>query len=94
MPDGSPVANGRLFLKLSKDAFAFGVNQVASSLISFTLDVNGNIPANTQIWANDELTPAGTTYAVSVTKGLGLVWGSDNISIAGISPININNLTP
>src|SRR5260370_12695986 len=93
--DGSPVAGGRVFFKLSNDAVANGTTQVSSQLISFTLDGTGSIPANTRIWANDELAPAGTVYTVAVVAaGLGLVWGAENLSLAGAAPININTAVP
>lgn len=94
-PAGNPVANGRLFLRLSQDAVAIGTNQIAPSLVSVTLNASGQIPASTQVWANDELTPAGTVYIASVlAAGGGLVWGSESLFISGASPINLNNLTP
>lgn len=92
--NGQPVSGGRVFFKLSNDAVALGSNQVAPSLVAFTLDNNGSIPVNSQLWANDELSPSGTTYTVSVlAPGGGLIWGAENFSIAGSSPINLNNLS-
>lgn len=92
---GTPVSNGRLFLRLSQDATAISTGQIAPSLVSIPLDINGNIPANTKIWANDELSPTGTTYTASVlAQGGGLVWGAESLSITGASPINLNTLVP
>lgn len=69
--------------------------QVAPKLIAVSLDVNGSVPANTAIIANDELTPAGTFYRVTVEQaGGGRVYGPDSFSITGVSPINLNNLVP
>lgn len=96
-PDGTVVANGKLFLKLSRDAVTIGGTPLSISSIapvSIQLDVNGLIPAGTQIWATDELTPA-TTYVLSVVAaGGGLVWKSGRTSLTGTSPININNVVP
>lgn len=93
--DGTPVAGGRVFFKLSQDAVAVGTNQVSTFLIFFTLDGTGAIPAGTQIWANDELSPSNTTYSISVVAaGGGLVWGAENLFVSGASPININNAVP
>lgn len=92
--DGTPVAGGRLFFKLSQDAAALGTSQIAPQLISFTLDNTGSIPANSKIYFNDELTPVGTTYTVSVVEhGGGLVWGAESVSIVGTS-FNLNNAQP
>lgn len=77
---------------MSQDAVAIGTNQVAPVLVSFTLDNNGSIPSSSQLWANDELSPSGTTYSVSVLQsGGGVVWGAENLSVAGSSPVNLNN---
>lgn len=93
--DGTPVAGGKLFLRLSQDSVALGTTQVSTSLISFTLDSTGSIPAGSQIWANDELQPQQTTYSMSVVAaGGGLVWGAESIYINGSSPININSFAP
>lgn len=92
--DGTPIAGGRLFLELSQDAVALGTAQVAPQLISFTLDSNGSLPANTKCYFNDELAPSGTTYMVAVVApGGGVVWGSESISVAG-SSFNFNNAQP
>lgn len=62
-PDGTPLANGKLELRLSWDA----TQQVspgtvfAGAPIIITLDANGNAP-KTSIWSNAELVPAGTYY--------------------------------
>lgn len=93
--DSTPVSGGRVFFKLSQDAVALGATQVSTALISFNLDANGAIVAGSQLWANDELSPSGTTYQISViAAGGGTVWGAENISLTGSSPININNAVP
>ena len=94
-PDGSAVANGVLYLKLSQDAVASSTAQIAPRVVAITLNASGQIPANTQIWANDELTPTGTFYKCSVVApGGSLVWGEEDFSITGASPINMNSLVP
>lgn len=92
----SPVANGLLTLTLSQDAVVSGTNQVAPRApIVFTLNASGQIPSATTILANDELTPSGTVYTLSVAApGGGIVYGPETFSIAGASPINLNNSTP
>lgn len=92
---GNPIAGGKLYLKISNDAVAPNAAQVSRVLTAITLDGTGSIPAGTQIWFNDEVLPNGTTYTVAVVQaGGGLVWGAENISIAGASPQSLNNAVP
>lgn len=94
-PDGSAVANGTLFLKLSQDAVAFGTAQLAPTIVAIQLDATGSIPTNISIYANDELIPNGTGYYTSVVqKGGGKVYGPDLLFLTGSGPINLNNFTP
>lgn len=61
----------------------------------FQLDQNGQLPPNTQIWYNDELTPAGTAYKVSIlAAGGGLVYGPQFFILAGASPSSVDNMFP
>lgn len=93
--DGSAVANGFLYLKLSQDATAVGTGQVAPRLITIQLTSTGSIPTNTSIYANDELSPVGTSYSLSVDDlGRGNVWGPEIFELTGSSPIDINSLVP
>lgn len=92
--DGTPVAGGRLFLKLSQDAVVVGTTQVSSANISFNLDSTGSLAAGSKCWFNDELSPANTTYTVSViAAGGGLVWGAESIYVNGAS-FNLNTAVP
>lgn len=89
---GAPLAGGRIFFKLSQDAVAIGASQVAPSLVSFNLSNSGAFSG--QIWFNDELSPSGTTYSVSVlAQGGALVYGSETFSITGTS-FNLNTAQP
>jgi len=89
-PDGSPV-NGILYLQLSQSATAVGTAQVAPRNLAVQL-VNGVIPPNYSIYANDEISPGNTYYTVTIVAGGGTVWGPENFGIAGASPINLNTL--
>ncbi len=89
-PDGNPV-NGILYLQLSQSATAVGTAQVAPRNLAIQL-VNGAIPLNYSIYANDEIQPAGTYYTITVVSGGGTVWGPENFAVVGSSPININTL--
>lgn len=94
--DGSPVSDGRVFFKLNQNASAIGGPQISSTdLVSFTLDNTGSIPVGSELWVNDELTPVGSTYKIAVlAAGGGLVWKSNNTTISGAAPINLNNVVP
>lgn len=94
-PSGAAIAYGILSLKLSSDAVVVATSQIAPRNIQFTLDSTGAIPAATQIWANDELNPSSTFYALAILEqGGGVVYGPEYFTIAGASPINLNTLVP
>src|ERR1700730_7799098 len=62
------VPNGTIELVLSQDAqiIAAPQGQVMGSIpIIFNFDLNGNLLANSRIWSNAELSPAGTAYLVN-----------------------------
>ncbi len=89
----NPVAGGRVFFKLSQDAVATGVAQIAPLLVSFNLDSVGSFSG--LLWFNDELTPSGTIYTVSaLAQGGSVAYGPENFSITGASPFNLNTATP
>lgn len=95
-PNGSRVANGKLYLRLSQDAqITNGGGQLTGgTYVVVNLDTNGSIPAGTSIWGNDNLIPTGTTYKCSVTSpGGALVWGLETVSITG-SSFNFNSFAP
>jgi hypothetical protein len=84
-----------LYLKLSQDAIATGISQIAPRVLAIGLNSLGQIPAGTTIYANDELTPSGTVYIASViAPGGGLVYGPELLALIGTSPINLNSLIP
>ena|SRR5579864_5727330 len=89
--DGTPVT-GTLRLALSSCATIISNSQPAPNLVEITLNTDGTVPS-TQVWANDELTPA-TTYCVTVESDEGLVYGQEYFSLAGTSPISLTAITP
>lgn len=92
---GNLITFGTLWLKLNQDAVVVGTSQIAPRIIVINLNASGAIPAATTIWCNDELTPTGTFYTLSVLEqGGGIVYGPENFTIAGSSPINLNNIVP
>lgn len=94
-PQNAGIAFGVLSLKLNQDAVVTATSQIAPRIIQITLTSAGAIPANTSIWANDELNPAGTFYQLTVMEvGGGVVYGPEYFTISGASPINLNNIVP
>lgn len=93
---GNVTANGFLILQLSQPSeVTSGGGQIAPLELRITLDATGKIPAATQIWANDELTPTGTTYAASLKdSGNAQIAAFGAWSITGTSPIDVSQLIP
>jgi hypothetical protein len=90
---GNPIANGKLTLQLSQDALASNA-QIGPVPLQITLDPSGNIPSNTQLFANDELLPLNTYYTVTVTTDTGVAWGPQLLQIVGASPIDLTKIIP
>jgi len=94
-PEGAAIAFGTISLKLNQDAVVVSTSQIAPRIVQFTLTSAGAIPANTQIWCNDEVSPSGTFYALTIMEqGGGVVYGPEYFTIAGSSPIDLTQLVP
>ena len=99
-PRGIRAAKGTLHLKLNQDAVIPATGQAAPRGVSYTLDDSGALISGSQVWANDELLPTGTYYIASVNEvGGGLIWGPQNLYIAGggktgNDPIDLNLVVP
>jgi hypothetical protein len=92
---GNALAFGTVYLKLIQDAVVSGTGIIAPRTLSFTLDVNGTLGSGVTIYGSDELTPLNIAYAVTASEnGGGQVFGPEFYVISGVSPINLNNLTP
>lgn len=92
-PDNTPAANAVLTLVLSQDG-GVGSSQIAHVPLTVQLDATGSIPANTGIFANDQISPNGTYYIVSIKDSVyGLVY-FEKLAIQGVSPIDLNQLVP
>jgi hypothetical protein len=93
--NGLPVAGGLLKLQLIQDAGTVNTTSLISpTAVNILLDSTGSIPANTSVWFNDELTPSGTTYTVTVVNQFGgIVWGPETVQLTGAS-FNFNTFTP
>lgn len=92
---GNAISHGRVHFHLNETALVFGTGRVSPRDVEFQLDVQGELKDDAQIWANDELNPAGTYYRMAVEAlGGGVVAGPEFIAIQGTSPINLNTLIP
>ena len=93
--EGNALAGGSLILQLNNDAVVLGTGQVVSqSPILITLDDDGNAPS-TDIWFNDQLSPSGTVYVVTLFSASGQpVRAAQNWAFTGGSPINLNTMVP
>jgi len=82
-PDGSPVANGYIKIRLNVDG-SINDGQLQSNYVNLPLDSSGVISGSPTFWPNSEISPSGTYYVENVYKANGqLVAGP---SIAGIAP--------
>jgi hypothetical protein len=76
-PDGNPVANGYLKIRLNRDcAISSGgqTGQIGSqSVITVNLDNTGNVSGAVFIWPNDQLFPSGNQYIFKVYTNNGLL---------------------
>lgn len=91
-PQNNPLANGLLILDLNQASeVSSGGGQVAPMRVAITLDSSGKIPANTSVFANDELNPSGTAYRAKLyNSNLSLVADFGFWSIVGASPIDLS----
>lgn len=74
-PLGNPLANGYLLLQLNQDAQYATSNQLVFGgvAIRIQLDANGNVASTQSVWANGDLTPAGTFYYINVYNSKGVL---------------------
>lgn len=99
---GNPLSFGWITLTLGHDENAsfLGANsgsQVISGVTTkITLDINGNLTANTGIWTNDLLLPSGSYYTVRAYNSSGLqVWLSPQIwTLTYSATIDVGSIIP
>jgi hypothetical protein len=93
---GALLANGSLIFNLLQGIFLIlaGGGQVVSRSFIVNLDGSGKVPAGLQAWASDELNTQ-PVYSVTLCRGANGLSpvASVNWSIAGTSPIDLNQLT-
>ena len=76
-PDGTPVANGSIIIRLSQDGTSGGV-QLPSYFGTRQLDSSGNSGTITLI-TNASISPAGTYYVYEVYSSAGLLVSGPNL---------------
>jgi hypothetical protein len=75
-PNGVPLAGGYVTFRLNTDAVAGGSQISAGRIVTFDLDLNGNLAG--YIWPNDQMTPNDTVYFVQAFTAAGqLVWNAE-----------------
>ena len=80
-PDGSPVANGYLRIRLNQDG-STNDTQIQSNFIRVPLDLNGFIVGDPQFWPNLNISPPGSYYILLVYNATGqLVSGPSVITV-------------
>jgi len=84
-PQGNPLANGYLVMRLSHDGQSGTPNQVVSGLTQrITLNSSGQINPAVAIYSNTGLLPANTFYRVTV-------YAADGTEVVPLSQITIPN---
>lgn len=92
-PNGTPAAGATLTLQLSQSE-STSLEVIPAYRCTITLDDEGNIPAGTEVFANDEFNSLGSYYTITLmdpTYGRVLF---ERIALVGPSPINLSNLAP
>ena len=96
---GQVIASGLLVFSLNVPGNPAVVKSGTPGVIVPTtalvrLGNDGKIPANTVLYANDQLSPSGLTYDVYVHSSSGtLLFNVNRLPVTGMSPIDISMLT-
>lgn len=95
-PQNNVLAGGSITLDLSQSAILIGGGDVVPTRVTLPLDSTGKIASQpVNLWANDQLSPSGTTYHMRFFNSNNLqVADFGNISIIGAAPIDLSLLTP
>ena len=84
-PQGNPLANGYLVMRLSHDGQSATPNQVVSGLTQrVTLNSSGQISPAVAIYSNTGLLPANTFYRITV-------YAADGTEVIPVSAVTIPN---
>jgi len=80
-PDGSPVANGAMNVRLSSDGTS-NAQQIQHNFTSVPLDSNGVVTGSPAVWADSVVLPDGRYYVINVYSQKGqLVAGPLKIEV-------------
>lgn len=77
-PDGSPVANGYIRIRLSQDG-SVSSHQIQSNYTEIALDSNGTITGSPLFWPNADISPSGTYYILLVYAATGQIVSGPSI---------------
>ena len=77
-PDGTPVANGYLLIRLNQDG-SVNDTQIQSNFTQISLDSSGSIVGSPTFWQNANINPPGTYYILSVFSATGQLVSSPNV---------------
>jgi len=93
-PDGSPVANGVLLIRLNQDG-STNDTQIQSNFIRIPLDSNGYVIGSPNLPVNSVISPPGTYYIGKVYSATGqLIGGNGNSGfIVPVGSVTANTFT-
>lgn len=92
-----PVSNGSVVFTLSAPATVTATGSAAPATVTFNLDSYGNVPAQSTIYGNAELTPLGTVYSYTIytaANGGGSILYGPTTAIVGSSAPYAGQLYP
>jgi hypothetical protein len=96
-PDGTPLANGYLIIRLSTDAMSPQGQLSAGISVTVPLGSDGNVSGFAALWATDLLDAGGNAifYAVSAySSGGQKCWGPYAQQIPNVPVYDIGNFSP
>ncbi len=80
-PDGNPVINGYVLIRLNDDGSASS-EQIQSNFTKLALDSSGNLVGSPLFWPNAEINPTGSYYIIQVYEANGqLVSGPSRVTV-------------
>ncbi len=94
---GNRLAYGKLVMELSAESAYSGAQILSGLVLTIPLDANGNVAGAPLVYPNDLITPANTTYKVSVFAADGTpVWQKPHYQTVPSTPTpyNIGNWIP
>lgn len=81
-PDGTPVANGYMMIRLNTNGSTSGGIQIQDNFTKTLLDANGTVTGSPLFWQNADISPAGSYYIYSIYTAKGqLVSGPNKLTL-------------